>query len=588
MRRRPPVLTTLGGLAIGFVCFGLALAYVFYVVRPSVERGTAGRRALAHEHVRGWAKRDAFDERQISEVLSETHALLDELAAPIGVSADDLPLPVEIFMHQDVEQMVESVMHRDDDYRSVGWAALDWLPWDNARLRVAQMLLAYGWGKCTSQILYAGMMLVAAYPDREFHSFVAALPENARHSVQELCSLEASGSFPKTFYQVYASPHANRFAISFGSSKRYYDLPDFAAFVPDGHSLYLECASLVQYLIDDLAGLRAAREAWGVGFSRNILSEVADSRLDELTSRWHDAALAHAVHREGFAETQARLLLESGHCDRAYALTQGWTLSEESADAWDLMLLSAWLAADREQLSELLSDPASRLADVDVREVCSRMLDGSVLQSEVIRLILSPGIVPSQDLLGNATKTIAKMTELLQLDANVLPPRITAIVCTDQQLAEDVKHLVSTHELPTCLIVLRTTDDLLWALAHSLPSYALGETRSMLLKRGVATAIVLSPSELLRCADILRSEGGWQSLGMLTYMGHDQERVDIQAAYLVQTLLDRFGSSNLRRIWHSTSILGGGVCLDSAMKVHTGMTRSELEQQLAVAREDND
>ena len=48
---------------------------------------------------------------------------------------------------------------------------------------------------------------------------------------------------------------------------------------------------------------------------------------------------------------------------------------------------------------------------------------------------------------------------------------------------------------------------------------------------------------------------------------------------LVRAILAEFGTETLRAIWRSTSALGGGRCLDTALVTHAGIPRNELEQR---------
>lgn len=581
MRRRNPLLSVAGGLLIGLACFGLAFAYVYFVVRPSVERGTAGRRSFGTENVQVWYVRDSFELDQVQALHDETDDLIDELASPLGLSADDMPLPIELFLHGDVGQMIESVIDRDNDYRSVGWTVLDRLPWENARIRIAQLLLAYGWGKCTSQILQAGMTLVAAYPDRNFHTFVAALPEQSRHSVDELCSIESAGSFPRTFYQIYASPHANRFAISMSTGKRYYDLPRIVALEPPSHLLYLECASLVQHMIEDLAGLERFRESWGTGYSRNILGSITKLSGEELTRSWHNAVNASAALASDYSQMSAQLLLESGFSDRAFVLARDWSLEEMSPSAWKTALWSALLMGDRERSTALLAQPSAETLSPELEALFSDLIEGTCQESETnLRVISASGVEIEEESLERASATIELIISHLGLERAVLPDRFTVLICSDAEQVRVATESIAAFGLPSCLILVGPEEDPAASIASALPRFAVGESRSMLLTRGFAQAMLVPAASLEARADQIRAAGEWQPLNMLSYMGYDQAEVDIQSAVLVNTLLNQFGPDGLRRVWRSTSILGGGVCLDTAMKTHLGLNRYELEQQL--------
>jgi hypothetical protein len=576
MRKRKFGTSLAGGLAIGFLCFGLAVALVFFVIRPSIERGTHGLSAHRVGGIRVWTAGRGGEGLNAGAVATETEALLHDVAKSIDVDPEALPLPIDVFLHRDVDELIESVMNRDSDYRSVRWAALDRLPWEDPRVRIAELVLAYGWGECTSQILYAGTTLVAAYPDRDFHSFVAALPGRARHSVAELLSLESSGCFPQTFYQVYASPYAMRFGLSLGAARRHYEIPGYILSIPQQQQLYLEAASLVQYLIEEHRSIAEVRAAWDVGFSVNLLTELTGCTPAELTRAWHEAVVRCEVESSDYAQQRVRLLVESGACDAAFAITSAWSTGETTGGAWELAVVSAILTGELDVARTLLAQSAP---SSDILSWANPLADGTVSTTDSVRIVSPVFASPSDADLDRIQATAEAIRDVLDLCEDDLPTPVTVVVHTDTDRMERARSTLSPYGLPSALIQVVHGDNVPLALARALPPYVLGETRSKLLKRGFALLVSRAPTELAREAARLRSEATWQSFCTLSYMGHDEEEVDVQAAALVRTILEEFGAAKLREIWHSTSTLGGGVCLDTALRTHVGITRQELEER---------
>ena len=577
MNRKRFAFSLAGGLTIGFLCFGLALALVFFVIRPSIERGTHGLRAYRQGDVCVWHAGGELDAAELDSVCAETAALLRESTASIGVDPQALPLPIQVFWHRDVNELIDSVINRDSDYRSVNWAALDRLPWEDPRLRVSELVLAYGWGECTSQILYAGTALYATYPDRNFHAFVAALPEAARHSVGELLSLESAGSFPETFYQAYASPYVMRFGISLAATKRHFDIPKFFSHVPEEHQLYLESASLVQYLIEQRGSLDAVRAAWDVGSSVSLLARLTDLPPEELTAAWYEAALRLGLASPDYPVQHARLLIESGDCDGAFEITSGWPVAGATPEQLELMLVSFVLVGEFNRARALIDRDSGESVDPDVLRWSEHLLGGSTVTSGPVRIV-SAASIPSEAELRRVRETVEAIGETLGDAGSV--GTTTAVVYADPDVRELAACVTSSSGIRSALTHAMAGEDVALAVANVLPSFLLGETRSKLLRRGLTRLVNGDRRELIAEAVRLHGRGKWRPFGMLSYTGHDASEADVQSACLVQAILDEFGAAKLRDIWRSTSTLGEGYCLDTALRTHTGITREKLEEKI--------
>ena len=563
-----------GGLGIGFLCFGLAIALVFYVIRPSIERGTHGLRAYREGEVRVWTA-GQMQADEVEAVRAETEQLWGEITASLDIDLDAFPRPIEVFLHRTIDDLIESVVNRDSDYRSVQWAILDRLMWEDPRTRIAEMVLAYGWGECTSQILHAGMTLVAAYPNRNFHTFVAALPERSRHSVDELVSLETSGEFPQTYYQIYDSPYAMRFGLSLTATKRHYDIPRVVLAEPEQQQLYLESASLLQHLIEERHSIEALRAVWDVGFSVNLLEQLTGCTAAELTAEWHAAAGRSGAGSADYALQRVRLLVESGDCDAAYEISRSWSARDASDEQLMWMILASILAGDPDRGRIMLAEAATRGAEPPSWAL--PLVNGTAASAQSARIVSSTAVDVGD--LATIQTSVDAVRRDLGLTDDDLPATITVIVHEDIGKMEEARPTLGRYGLPSALVQVIRGEDMARAVATALPAYALGKTRSKLLERGFALATSGDPADLIARAAALRATPRWQSLGDLTYMGHDEADVDVQAALLVRAILDAFGTETFRAVWRSTSTLGGGRCLDTALKTHAGVTRHELEEE---------
>ncbi len=579
MKQRSFAVSLVGGLAIGGLCVGIAFALAIFVILPTAERGTHGLRAYREGDVRIWHA-GRIDRVELESVRMETEALVTETARAIGVDPTSLPFPIEIFLHRDMTELTTSVVNRDSDYRSVNWTALDRLPWENSSLRIAELVLAHGWGKCTAQVLYAGMAVYAADPERDYHAFVAALPERARHTVGELISLEASGSFPRTFYQDYASPFVLRFGISLSATKRHFDIPRYFDIAPEAHQLYLEAASLVEYLIEEHRSMEAVREAWDVGASTNILAALSGWSGEELTEHWHAFALQAGRTAVDYPIERVRLLVESGACDEAFALTESWSASGAAPEELELMIVSSILVGDFARTRSVMTQASEDAIDPGVLAWARELVDGSTTTAGTVRIVSGSTALPSDAELRRIETTAEAIAELLGPENAAAIEPTTVIVYSNEAERERAAAFLARSGIPSRLTQVVAGDDIARAIAHALPTYVLGESRSKLLERGLALMVSSDRADLLERATTIRNAGDWQPFGTLSYMGHDVEEADVQSAFLVRAILAEYGAANLRAIWRSTSTLGGGSCLDTALKTHVGITRQELEERL--------
>jgi len=236
---------------------------------------------------------------------------------------------------------------------------------------------------------------------------------------------------------------------------------------------------------------------------------------------------------------------------------------------------------DRERSTALLAQPSAETLSPELQALFSDLIEGTCQESETnLRVVSTSGVEIEEESLERASATIELIISHLGLERAVLPDRFTVLICSDAEQVGVATESIAAFGLPSCLILVGPEEDPAASIASALPRFAVGESRSMLLTRGFAQAMLVPAANLEARADQIRAAGEWQPLNMLSYMGYDQAEVDIQSAVLVNTLLNQFGPDGLRRVWRSTSILGGGVCLDTAMKTHLGLNRYELEQQL--------
>ena len=218
--------------------------------------------------------------------------------------------------------------------------------------------------------------------------------------------------------------------------------------------------------------------------------------------------------------------------------------------------------------------------DPDVLQWTKNLVEGSTITTGSVRIINASSTSPSNPELLRIRETAATISEMLGAsDAESLAVA-TVVVYADPQQREQAAKITSSFGISSTLTEAVEGEDIPLAMARVLLQCMLGETRSKLLGRGLARMVTTDRSELITAAARLQSEGKWQPFGTLSYMGRDAGDADLQAACLVQAILDEFGAAKFRDIWRSTSTLGEGYCLDTALRTHTGITREKLEEKI--------
>ena len=189
---------------------------------------------------------------------------------------------------------------------------------------MAELVLSHGWGACASQIIYLGTVLLVAFPERDYHSVVAALPATSRHSVAELLLLDGVG-LPKTFYQTYTSPTASRYLVSLEAASAMTRAGRVWGASPEERIEALEAASLMQYVAETAGTREVLREAWGPGYAGPVLERVTGGSIADLDEAWRCAAAERGPLGADYPLQLALRQLEAGDCDGAYKTAADWS-----------------------------------------------------------------------------------------------------------------------------------------------------------------------------------------------------------------------------------------------------------------------
>ena len=574
MFRRHPVLATLGGLALGLLAAALFGLLVHYGVQSWISSGTWGRTERTGEQFDLWYPDRSPAIAGAADVRAELKAVAEEILARAGIDENQLPDSFDVFLHAGDEELLESLANRKADTTALIGPSLDLLLGEDVRLPMAELLLSHGLGRCTSQLIYLGSVLAIAYPDRNFHAVVAALPDAVRPTLQDLVALEAHG-LSETFYQQNTSPTANRYLFSLESVGTVLRAAEAWHTSPLETIEALQAASLVQYLIEKDGSSEILHRVWGAGYTETVLERVSGRSLKELSEAWHEVAISSGQRASDYPYQQALRLAETGYCDEARDVTASWdveSLSESEA-----------VLAVRVNLLSGRFDEAREVAEVcRVSEVCglSRWIGASVEASDLVRLLQLTGAPasPNLDRLGDVVR---RTQMLLGVASDAIPFPVTAVCHGSEEGAIEGAWMVRTSGLSCPIAWCQPTDRVDETLATSVAGAALGRSRSALLRMGVAGCAVSSRDALVAEAMALREEGAWVPLGSIDpVMGGDDRVTRIEASIMACYLAEVHGSDRLAEVWRTTTAIGGATSLDTALSRAVGATRRVIEPKL--------
>ncbi len=313
---------SLGGIAVGLAVAGLLALLINNVIEPTMQVETQDLVEFPGETFTIWYHVDSPHMKSRHELLPRLEEDLSDLLVQLDVSIDAIPLPIDVLVH-DSPGMMQLITLRRKSGRAMYsfYSVIDLLQDEDPYSRLSELVLAFGWGRCSSQLLYKGMLMNVASRDRDFHVPVAAAPTRLLYSVEDLLMLEGIGAFGETLYQRYQSPFSPRMAM--GTLEGISEFRSMFASVGDEATEYdiadLQAASLVQYLIDCGGGLEAFRAIWGPGTSEALITRLECGPLTDLFDDWLPVMQAADTSSAEFEYYQVRFLFEAG--DRSRKIT---------------------------------------------------------------------------------------------------------------------------------------------------------------------------------------------------------------------------------------------------------------------------
>jgi len=580
---RRQVFFSLGGVTVGLIVAGLIALFINNVIEPKMQIETQDLVEFPGDVFSIWYHVDSPHKKSRHDLLPKLEEALDDLLDRLDVSIDAIPLPIDVLVHDDPALMKQSILRRKSARAMYSfYTVVDLIYGENPYSRLGELVLAFGWGRCSSQLLYRGMLLNVSYPGRNFHTPLAAAPSRVLHSLQDLIRLEAADAFETTLYQRYQSPFSPRLAIgSFGG------LGEFRAMssaFEDESSEYdiaeLQAASLVQYLIECSGGLEEFRNVWGPGTTEALIARLSCGLLTDLASDWLEAARETGPTEDGFEYYQARFLYEGGDIQAAAQTTGSWNLSHLSS--------SESVLAVRTQLAVGNLETADRFAsaaDSSTAETLMEWVDAYDGWQQVA--------IGSFTLLGNGTTTALGeileqvqaayklVSETLGFHESELPTHITVFYYKTDDDCEQGQLMLPAVDAHRALWHISSRDNIVEAFATTLPTFVVKkETASNLLRGGLTAVLTVDRRDMLeRGCEILQA-GDWIPLWRVGFGGVPERILEIQTGLMIQLVIDTYGLEVIRKLWLATARIGGGLSLDTALANILDTSWTEIEKEL--------
>jgi hypothetical protein len=579
---RKPWVMTAGGFALGALGAAIFVLVLHFVIQPQMSLERRDIYSVAGDRFTVWYHDGSSQRAGYVGLYARLDESLDDLLARLDIDPSAVPSSIDVLVHDDPEQLQASIVQRKSPMAThTFYAVLDLLAGEDPYPRLAELVLAFGWGECVSQLLYSGALTVLLSPDRNHHCPVAAAPPRLRYSFEDLLRLEATGEFPQTLYQRFDSPFSPSMALgSLESIATFYSLfGTEGALVPEEDFASLHAASLVAYLIDCNGGLGALKSVWGPGSSVAVFERLVCEPLDELGDSWWKAATEGGLAGPTYGYYHALYLFESGEFEEAYRLTRPWRERELSEEDLILGVRCALSAGEFKEAAAWVEGTGSDSGRV--AEWIALFDEWSRVEEDEISVFGGRSAEELTRLLTEVREAREQIAAGLGLTSNQLPQRMTVFFYEDAEACQTGRSLTPDVETHQAAWHAAAGDDIDWILARTLPAYAFrASTASNLLRTGLATALTFDRETLIAEGCEILEVGNWTPLWQLGFGGLPQDRFRVQTGLMIRQVMDAHGPGVLRELWRATARLGGAMSFDSALLEYAGTSRREIEQTL--------
>ena len=579
--RKKPLVALLGGLAIGGLAIGIAILVLIFVVEPVATPELEGTVCYREEHFILRYQKDSPGREDHAALAKALERDYGELLDLLDVNPDLVPAPIDVFIHDNVPAMQISISKRKSpEARTAYLAPLDLLIGENPRGRLVELLLAFGWGQCGSQILHAGTKLYATEPARNFHAVVAALPDRLFLSLPELIHAEERGRFPESLYQQFDSPYSSA-SIAFTDLRSLFGLSVHGETSPED-ILGLEAASFVQFLIETKGGIQTVKQAWGKGSTVKLLNRIGLALPEEIGADWYAVGIEEGRDAPDLAFLSVYYLLGGGFPDAAWTIVSKWHVEDLSQDEITLATRCSLVVGGFTGAQALISYLEEGETKDDLQALLTLYHEWTVIEVPGLRVFVSP-LISQEDrlLISKIERVYEGMIAMLDLAASDLPERMTLFFYPDAETRDTGESLIPLSSEKNATLHLLPGNDVAYRMGEVLPIYAWEkDTYSRLLRAGVAMTLSYDEDLLVEEGCRLRREERWFSLSSIDFGMASQRTVEVEAGLLVHCLLKTYGGEALREIWIATSPLDRYLSLDTALAEVCTTTREKIEEAL--------
>jgi len=579
--KKKPLAGLIGGFAVAAVAIGIVVLVIWLFIEPMSAPEQTGTVQFHVAHFNLWYQKDAAGIADRIALAKQLQHDLGELVDLLQVDPDLIPDPIDVFVHDDLSSMQSSIAKRKNPESRGGYIApFDLLASESPRRRLAELVLAFGWGQCGSRLLEHGVSLYASDPDRNFHAVIAALPRRLYHPLQELILMENRGGFPESIYERYDSPYS-RVLIGLADYKKLLDLSASEADTLSDIGA-LEAASFVQYLIEHMGGMRELKRIWGKGSTERLLARVEGVSIADLGNAWYATGRDEGSTASDYEYLQVYYLLADGKSDVAWNLARELMANDSSQEALFLAGRCAVSVGEMDEAKEIVSRLEDQKQKRELQNYLDLYADWSVSNRNGLRFVISPHISAenSQKLISRAQRVYVRIIDQLALDGTDVPQPLVVFVYGDSESLQVGEGLVPLSSVQNGMLHIMAADDIAYDMARVLPAYAWGnDTYSRLLRSGLAVALSCSRDELVEQACALCSKGTWIPLTRVDFGVADEKTIKIEAGLMLRYLLDN-SVQDVREVWIATSPLGLYLSVDAALKRVFGKTRKEIEETL--------
>lgn len=579
--KNKPILSLLGGFAIAAVAVGILVLFTLLWVEPMSAPERAGTVKFRADHFTLWYQKGAKGIAGHEALAGQLQHDLDELIDLLQVDPDLIPDPIDVFVHDSISAMQTSIVKRKGpDSRGGYMAPLDLLAGELPRQRLAELVLAFGWGECGSNLLKQGMAVYASDPQRNFHAVIAALPQKLYHSLPELILMEERGKFPDSLYEQFDSPYSPA-SILFTNLRNLVNLSVHGEASPEDIPA-LEAASFMQFLIETKGGIGSVKRAWGRSSTGNLLRRIDSASLAQIGARWYAKSIEEGRSSSDFPFFSVYYLLGGGFPDAAWTESSTWHFDDLGQDEISIAARCALAVGAFTEAKALVSHLEQGKQGDEVRDLLALYDGWKVTEAPRLRVFVSPHVASDAwPGLSEVKRVFDVMIERLALSPSDLPERLTLFFYPDEETRDIGESLIPLSSAENATLHLVPSDNTAYKMAEVLPVYAWGkDTYSQLLREGLATALSSDRGLLVEEGRSLRREDHWFPLASVDYGMTSQKTVKVEAGLLANYLLQRFGGDAMREIWLATSPLGRYLSFDAALAEACDTTREEIEKQL--------